>query len=536
MYALTFAKHKPKKTISYAILVALLVAAAFAVRAFLVNDIPSGIYPDEAVNGTDALTAWEAKDFRWFYENNNGREGLYINLIAFSTAVFGNTVFALKLWSILAGTLAVWGIYLLGKELFASHRAGIIAAFLMAFSFWAINFSRIGFRAILLPLILTFSSYFLFRGIRTKKYLPFVWAGLIFGLGFHTYIAFRLAPAILIVVFLALLISQQRVLRTYWKHGLVFLAAMFLTAAPIIHDFIVYPEHVGSRSGSISVLSPDVNQGDFWGTVSETTTLSVAKYFAWGDQNWRHNLPPFPILDLITAVAFGIGIAWAIGKWISLLFLRFRHGVRDRNFLVLSFLLGGFAIMLAPEFLTAEGIPHALRAIGTQPFVFLLAALPFLWLFRKADDHSSRVWMPVLASGFFILVGIINLTLYFIVWGQSPEMRGAFDTTFTEQARYIQTLPGDRNVYVLANGPGQDMTDGLPVSADVIQYFTFGQKNVTFLEPETQLETPATFILMRHDDSVMQNIENYFGSRAKRETIVSPRYPDISFEVVKIEN
>jgi 4-amino-4-deoxy-L-arabinose transferase-like glycosyltransferase len=537
MYALTFMHSKTethRRRFGYTILLLSLVAAAFAVRAFLINDIPSGVYPDEAVNGTDALTAWENRDFRWFYENNNGREGLYINLIALSTALFGNTVFALKLWSILAGTLAVLGVYLLGKELFASRRAGIIAAFLMAFSFWAINFSRIGFRASFVALILTFSFFFLFQGIRTKRIAPFVWSGLIFGIGFHTYIAFRLAPAILLVIAIALLLSQQRVIRTYWKHALAFLVAMMITAAPIAFNFITHPEHIGSRSGSISVFSPEVNDGDLVGTIVETTSLSIAKYFVWGDQNWRHNFPPFPILDPLTAISLGIGLVWIIQEWFRCLWRRIRYQERDYGFVISSFLLGSFVIMLAPEFLTAEGIPHALRAIGTQPFVFLIAALPLLHFFREADKYTSRIWMPLSAALSLIFIAILNLGAYFFLWGQTGEMRNAFDTVFTEQARYLQTIPENHTAYILANGPGQSMDDGLPVSAKVIQYFTFHQENIIFLEPETYLTTPAIFIPMRGDESVFSAIEHYFGDRAVRQTITSPKYPDISFDIVRV--
>ena len=150
------------KKIKIHILLALIISFGFFLRIYNIENAPPGIYPDEAVNGEDALRANATGDYRWFYPANQGREGLFMNLIAFSFKFFGASIFTLKLPNIIFGTLTILGIYLLAKELFKSERIGLISAFLTAVSFWAINFSRIAFRANMLPTILVFSFYFLF--------------------------------------------------------------------------------------------------------------------------------------------------------------------------------------------------------------------------------------------------------------------------------------------------------------------------------------------------------------------------------------
>jgi 4-amino-4-deoxy-L-arabinose transferase-like glycosyltransferase len=189
--------HAPKKIV-LGLLFAILIAA-FALRFTNIENIPSSIYPDEAQNGVDGQIANATGNYKWFYPTNNGREGLFINIQAMSIKYLGNTTFALKIPSIIFGTLTVLGVFLLTYELFQSYIAGLIAAYLIAFSYWAINFSRIGFRAIMLPFILSFAFYFLFKGLRTKKLHDFIIAGFIYGLGLHTYIAFRVSPLVLIV-------------------------------------------------------------------------------------------------------------------------------------------------------------------------------------------------------------------------------------------------------------------------------------------------------------------------------------------------
>ncbi|NCU41330.1 MAG: hypothetical protein EOM19_01230 [Candidatus Moranbacteria bacterium] len=536
MYLFSFKTEVQKKIFPYHSILIVLLICAFFLRILWIDTIPAGIYPDEAVNGTDALSALDNKHFQWFYENNYGREGLFINLISLSVFLFGNTILGLKFWSIIIGTLSVLGIYLLSKELFSSRLAGIISAFLMTFSFWALNFSRISFRAIFIPLILSFSFYFLFKGLRTKKYIPFIFAGLIFGLGFHTYIAFRLAPFILIIIAIVFLLNTKKAFSLYWKHALVFLGSLLFTTFPIVFTFFLHPEYFSSRSASISIFSPEIHQGAFLKTLGETFTLSMGKYFIWGDQNWRHNLPPFPILDFITVIAFASGLLWFLFRWLLLTWKRFYLKEYNKEYLIISFILAWFFIMLAPEFLTREGLPHALRAIGTQPPVFIMAMFPLLFLFRlsKKDIPLKRLY-SFLAPTLLLLIAFLNIFFYFVLWGQSNQARDAFDRVFTQQAFYLRSLPTERFLYVLGNGPGRNMSDGLPVSAHVIRYLTWDKENVSFLYPETIIKTPATFILMRNDEVIINKIKNYYKERATIETVVPPKETDVSFTVIHID-
>ncbi len=229
----------------------IIVFLAFLLRIVNIENTPPGVYPDEAVNGEDAWRAIKTGQFQWFYPANQGREGLFINIIAILFKFFGVSILTLKLPAIISGTLVVLGVYLLAKELFRQERLAIISAFLTAFSFWPLNFSRISFRANMLPLILVFSFYFIFRGWRTKKNLDFIIGGLIFGLGFHTYIAFRIAPLILIIILLSFLISAPSFLKKYWKKVIIFGLASFITAFPMFYTFFyAHPEYLESRSNS----------------------------------------------------------------------------------------------------------------------------------------------------------------------------------------------------------------------------------------------------------------------------------------------
>jgi predicted membrane-bound mannosyltransferase len=157
----------PKSIINFLLLLGIIGIAIFF-RFYQLELVPPGLYPDVAINGTDAIESLKTGQFKLFYPGNNGREGLFIWFDALSIYLFGAGIYALKFPAALAGTLTVIGLYLLGKELFGKkgENAALLASFFLAVSFWPVNFSRIGFRAILVPLCLVFAFYFFTKGFR----------------------------------------------------------------------------------------------------------------------------------------------------------------------------------------------------------------------------------------------------------------------------------------------------------------------------------------------------------------------------------
>lgn len=500
-----------RRVLSFVLLLSILSIALF-VRVYQLDSIPGGLYPDEAMNGVDGLAAIESGNYKLFYPNNYGREGLFINLQALAVKHFGNTIPVLKFWSTIFGTLAVLGVYLLGKELFQRRAAGLITAFLLATSFWAINFSRIGFRAIMVTFLLSFAFYFFFKGLRTERLRTFFISGLIFGIGLHTYVAYRLAPLILIAILPFLILSYENFLKRFWKHGLIFILGAFLTAAPLVFHFVTHPEELNSRTGAVSIFSPEINKGDFWGTFGKTLGLSLVKYNFWGDQNWRHNYPPYPILDPFTGIFFLAGFGYLVYDFVRLTGRRFREKVRDPALARAAFLLAFFFVMLMPEFLTEEGLPHALRAIGTQAPVFLMATFGILLLMKKAGKAhvGTRIVLYSLVFLTLFFGATINLSKYFVFFANSPEQHGAFNKNYRNMSEYIMALPPETIKYIVPNGGGRMIDNDLPISAQSIVFLTHDKaENVVFIGPDTVLKIGQknVIILMSHDAELLKKLE-----------------------------
>ena len=508
---------KQKKDISkktYFILMALVFLLAFFVRTYHISSLPPGVYPDEAVNGIDAITANAAHHWKVFYENNNGREGLFMNLFALGFKLFGISVITVKMWSILFGTLTVLGMILLGEELFQSRRGGIIAGFLTATSFWAINFSRIGFRAIMLPFVLVFTVFFLIRGIQKKKIIDYILAGVFFGLGVHTYIAFRIAPLILIVLLVAFIVSRRRFFATHWKEILAFSVAMIIVALPMLLDFYHNPEDFSGRTSEVSVFNPAINHGHLLLTLGKSFGLSLAQFNFYGDQNWRHNLPPWPELFPIIGIFFLIGLFYFIYEFFFLLWKRIRFGERNDRFILVSLLLSWFFVMLLPSAISFEGLPHALRSIGSMPAALLLAAFSLESAFKLAESAKFKKYKKAIWSALAIVIigsGIWSVKLYFVDWGQNPAIHGAFDENYMNMANYLNSLPAGIPKYVVDNGPGIQMEDGLQTSAEVIKLFTYQKtSNINYLEYNFNpnlIKDPSQVALISYDEGIIKKIQ-----------------------------
>ena len=60
----------------------IIVFASF-LRLYHITTTPTGLYPDEAMDGNNALEVIQTGHFKVFYVGDNGREGLYVNTLVF---------------------------------------------------------------------------------------------------------------------------------------------------------------------------------------------------------------------------------------------------------------------------------------------------------------------------------------------------------------------------------------------------------------------------------------------------------------------
>ncbi len=460
--------------------IALIVIIALAIffRFWQFTSIPPGLYQDEAMNGADALTSLNSGEYKVFYHNNNGREGMIMWLDALAIKLFGAEPWVLRLFPAIVGVLAVLGLYFLAKELFGAEIA-LVSSFFMATSFWAVNFSRIGFRAGLMVPILVWSFYLLFKGFRLQKYIYFIIAGILFGLGFYTYIPFRFAP-ILALIFLYPLIKQKS--KKLWIGILVFVGVTFLVALPIGLYFFHHPGDFFSRSSGVSVFSS--SSPIKAAAVSIVEALGMFNFV--GDFNWRHNYAGAPELFL------PVGLLFLLGIWLSIK----RFAFEDK------FLFSWLAIFLLPNILTTEGNPHALRALGTMPAVMIFSGIGLVWLYKKIQKYfDDKIENPVLDKYknqllrlkkeiflflimFLIFVGARDFNKYFNLWAFNPNVTSAFSQNQVKIADYLNNLLKETEKYAIWDASDKAMDNGLPVSAQTVYFLTTEKTKINYLKSD----------------------------------------------------
>lgn len=499
----------------FLLLLAILLIASFF-RLWQLDTIPPGLYPDEAINGNEALS----NPWKVFYPENNGREGLFINLISLSFSIFGISIWSLKIVPAIIGILTVLGLYLLTQEIFQNTnykiqatRIALLSSFFLAISFWHINFSRIDFRAILLPFLSVFAFYFLFRGFRTKRIFYFIISGIFFGLGFHTYISYRFIVLLLPIVLISFWFIYQR--ERLQKQFLVFsfwlLVFTFIVALPIGVYFLQNPQDLVSRAGHITVFAQDNPVKAF--LISFVSHLGMFNIS--GDFNWRHNFSGSPQFFWPIGILFLAGFIFSIKE-----FLKF---FKTKNFTLYTpyfILLSWLFIMLLPGVLTYEGIPHALRVIGVIPAVYIFAGIGGWLLYEKIKQaiHNQKLFF-VFCSLFLIFVTLAVFNKYFYSWAKNPNIEGAFTKKFVQIGNLLNSIPPDAQKYVIVNESGVlvPLLDGLPMPAQTVMFIEstkFGKPESIYLLPKDldkiKVGKRAVIVLMKYDEDLLDELKRRF--------------------------
>jgi 4-amino-4-deoxy-L-arabinose transferase-like glycosyltransferase len=504
------------------LLIVLIIATVF--RLWQLDKIPPGLYPDEAINGNEAIS----NPGKIFYTENNGREGLFINLLSLSFSIFGISIWALRIIPAIIGILTVLGIYFLTKELLAKVTSNerkatsiaLLSSLFLAVSFWHVNFSRIGFRAILLPFIMIFSFYFLFQGFRKRKISDFVISGIFFGLGFHTYISFRFAVLILpfILTPFWFIYRKENQTKKFLLFTFCFLLSIFIIALPIGIHFLQNPQDFVGRAAPISVFAADSPVKEF----GKSLALHLLMFNFTGDNNWRHNFAGSPQLFWPVGIFFIIGIIFAFKECFKF--------TKDKDWLQVNgywLLLSWFFIMLLPGVLTYEGIPHALRVIGVIPVVYIFAAIGAFKIYQLLKENSRRKTLLCATITLFLLALLVfQFNKYFVNWGKNHEVKGAFTQRFVKEGEFLNNLPPETRKYVIVNEGGVPVPwpDGIPMPAQTVMFIEstkYNSPQSTYLLSGylDQIEMPSiptlnnkeTVILaMKYDENLFEDLTKRF--------------------------
>lgn len=444
------------------IIIILLVAAFF--RFYKLDTLPPGLHPDEAANGLDIISMFDSHKFAAVYDTNGPREALFFYLQAIPVfigkvtgwAFLNFTPLSLRIAPAVIGIATVFGIYLLGKELY-NRNVGYFAAAALAVSAWHIQFSRNGFRAIMTPLALVFLFYFLFRAYKYEKMKDYVATGITFALGFYTYLSFRMVPLVGIALLVFIAITNKEFYKKNLKK-LGFLAvAFFIVMIPLLIHFAHVPADITGRS-STSIFNSEMNGGSPVKALVDNIVKTAEMFNFRGDQNFRHNVNGLPMLDIFVGILMWVGIVISLSKI-----------KRIEYFLLFTW----FAALSLPEVLTSEGIPHALRMVGVIPVVIIWAAIGLDWLFEKIKGRWDMKYPLYIGVGSLLLIsGAAAFYKYFILFPSFSQSREAYAENLVVMANDINRQPKGEKIILIAGEYGKKTIDYItyPTKPDISRY------------------------------------------------------------------
>jgi hypothetical protein len=492
-----------------AVLLVTLLAAVL--RFYRLPEVPPGLHFDEAFKGVTALGLLDGAPLRLFFESDMGEEPIAMYLVTAALGLVGRGMahpepWIIRLPSAVVGTLTIPLAWWLGRELgsgFAEHppmesslgdlqeqMMGLGTALVLAILYWHLSFSRIGMEPILVPFFATLAFAALARGLNTGQPIWFALSGLALGGSLYTYKAGYFVPvvAVLFVAFAA--IVERGFLRSHLQELALMALVALLVATPILVFFATHPANFLQRPASVALVGGEGAPAGQWQALSRNLPRVLGMFFLEGDANPRSNLPGRPALDPFLALLFLVGLGRAI--WAIL---------RGRVLLALPLIWLG--VMVLPTLVT-EYAPHFGRAIGATPALACLCALGGWALWRCAASLGRR-WVEVvvatlLAAG-LLFSGVSTALAYFSTWSRNPDLFYAYDVGLAEVAEYVNTLPGDEDIYLT---PTSNEHFTLQFLVDHPFSSFDGRTGLVFPPPD---RAATVVVLLREDPATMPTLQ-----------------------------
>jgi len=427
------------------LLIGITLLAAFF-RLYRIDNLPPGDGHDPAFYGVDALTILEGER-PIFLTTNFGREVMFSYLVAACFTVLGSGTLAIHVASAIVGILTVPIVYLVAEEMFSTEKGalawsgGLLAALTMAVSYWHVNWSRLGMRAIMVPLFAALIMYFLWRGLRIESCWAFAWCGLSLGLSIYTYQAARIFPLLVLLNFAHVLWYRKSFSRRDLLNLILVFTVALLVFAPLGYYFLTHPGSANQRIEQTLAVDPSQDLG----TQARTLFNQIVKtllVLIHGDQDPRVTIPERPALNLFLLPAFLLGVGISLSRFGKPLYLS---------------LLTWLVVMSVPAVLAQYGATTK-RAIGATPAVAMLVAIGLLVLydtFHHWNARRSSSWSRILNIALLIIVvagfaytGVMTYRDYFVIWAQNPNLFTHFEVGLSAIGKYIGELPPEEQIYL----------------------------------------------------------------------------------------
>ena len=408
----------------------LLVLTLFALvlRLWQLNAHPSILNGIETQLGLDAQNPFPLFGQGWL--TNPTFPLLFLRA---TLALFGPTVWGVRLTSVLVGTATVTIAYFIGRTLW-NERVGFLSALLLATSPLHLHYSRLGMTNSWDALwsVTALGSFAVAWHTQQRRY--WVLAGLTCGFSLLFYTPAHLFPFILIAILLWLLMVDWRTVRQQSGHFLIFGALVIIVALP---QLILYQQESAvfwEREQTLNIvqtgwLTQQLNsQPTRWPeTVTGHFNDALHAFHGTIDKDSSYNSGK-PLVNRFLALFSLLGLILAVAH----------H--RQPRYLVWCTLL---SVTLLANSAIIEAI-HSRRVLIALPAICFLAARSADWLATKALKpqyaHIALI-IPILLFSF------ADLSFYFGRYRAENRFADRNSELVYMVGNYLQTRSADAKVY-----------------------------------------------------------------------------------------
>lgn len=372
--------------------IGLILLVAGLLRFWQLNMTPPSPYWEEVALGYDAYSIKQTlKDHHGnflplvaFESFGDWKPALYFYAIIPFLYIFDLSVFAVRLPSVIAGVMMVWGVCSLAKEFRINP---YIAGLVVTLSPWAIMFSRAAWEVNLATALIVWGMVYGIRGLLAQNIhigqRDVIISALLLGLSAYTYHAARIIAPLLFASLVLVHFSMRSVdvmsyVRQYLRSIIVPIFILIVLLAPIIIRLQDPQLNIRFQQTSIftdisviqdSNLAREINNNSIVSRIFHHRYLlfsqeilnnflshfSLNFLFVSGDTNPRHSVGLIGHLYYIELPFLLLGAFTIIRRW-------------QKKYLILLLWL---VIGVLPSSIS-HGSPHALRILPTMPVFMLL--------------------------------------------------------------------------------------------------------------------------------------------------------------------
>lgn len=447
------------------------IALAAGLRLWQLTAVPPGLLPGEAQEGLAALTLLEAP-------LSSGIINPYHYLQAASIALFGNTIWALRVVPALISLLAVGVTFAATKEWFRL-RVALLASLLVAVAPWALHISRISEDMVLGLLLVPVSLWVMGRIIHTDYARWYVLMGVVLGVVAYTSIPFYIVVTLLILLGVFMWRRYRREIQRY-RHGILIVAlSAILTALPLLL-YVAFTQDVSVLAHHAIPPPPMVGASELGAALLYALVGTVAMFHYRGSFDPAYNLPGEPQVSALVGVLLVLGIIIALRRR------------REARYTLLS---GWLLAALVPSLLAYRSAPDVVTTVVVVPVVAILAAIGLSELYSRWRGVFPRnLVAKYLGAGVIALSLLItisyNVDRYFLAWANTPATFEAYH----EQLPYVANAAGEAAgpIYLMAREKDRPVLDYLLYHRDS-RYLPIGEfPAASELDQTTRIYVPHT--------------------------------------------